>query len=89
METPFNCVLVFHFQKAQRRFRWITDYCGCQERVAEDVYRMAPAGHDFGVGLSYGVGTSYAAETSSTGAAHDDDDPDLGLNLDTTTDVMS
>jgi hypothetical protein len=50
---------------------------------------MAPVGHDFGVRSSYGVGMSYAVGTSSAGAAHDDDDPDLGLDLDTTVDVVS
>jgi hypothetical protein len=53
------------------------------------VYCIAPVGHFFGVGLSYGAGTRYAAETSSAGAAHDDDDPDLGLDLNTTADVLS
>jgi hypothetical protein len=48
------------------------------------VYHTAPASHDFD------VGTSYAAATSSVVAAHDDDeDPNLGLNLDTTVDVLS
>jgi hypothetical protein len=63
--------------------------CGCQERVAEDVYCTTPVGHFFGFGLSYGAGKSYAAETSSAGAAHDDDDPDLGLDLNTMADVLS
>jgi hypothetical protein len=49
----------------------------------EDVYRTSLAGHDFG------VGSSYATRTSSTSAAHDDDDPDLGFDLDTTADVLS
>jgi hypothetical protein len=80
---------VFHFQKAQRRIRWIVAHCGHRERVAEDVYRTAPTGHDFGVRSSYGAGTSYAAGTGSAGAAHDDDDTDLGLDLNTTTDVLS
>jgi hypothetical protein len=88
-KTPFNCVLVFHFQKAQRQFRQIVARCGCQECVVEDVYHMVPAGYDFGVGSSYGAGMSYAAGTSSTGAANDDDDVDLGLDLDTTADVLS
>jgi hypothetical protein len=48
------------------------------------VYHTAPASHDFG------VGTNYAAATSSVVAAHnDDEDPNLGLNLDTTVDVLS
>jgi hypothetical protein len=39
---------------------------------------------------NFGVGTSYAAGMSFTGAAHDDDDdPNLGLDLDTTADVLS
>jgi hypothetical protein len=50
---------------------------------------MAPVGHDFGVGSSYGVGMSYAVGMSSASAAHDDGDPDLGLDLDTTVDVLS
>jgi hypothetical protein len=38
----------------------------------------------------FGGGMSYAVATSSAGAAHNDDNnPDLGLDLDTTTDVMS
>jgi hypothetical protein len=49
----------------------------------EDVYRTVPTGHDFG------VGSSYAAGTSSAGVAHDDDDPDLGLNLDSMMDVLT
>jgi hypothetical protein len=53
------------------------------------VYRTTPAGHDFGVKSSYGARTSYATGTSSTGAAHDNDDPDLGLNLDTMVNVLS
>jgi hypothetical protein len=73
-------VLVFHFQKAQRRFHWIVAHCGCHECVAEDVYHTMPVGLDFAVGLSYATGTSFA------GAAHDDV-PDLGL--DTTADVLS
>jgi hypothetical protein len=48
----------------------------------EDVYPTAQAGLDFGVELSDAVGIS------STSAAHDDDIPDLGLNLDTTVDVL-
>jgi hypothetical protein len=80
-KTPFNCVLVFHFQKAQRLFCRIMARCGCWERVAKDVYRTMLVGHDFGVGSSYGAGTS------SAGAAHDD--PDLSLDLDTTADVLS
>jgi hypothetical protein len=44
---------------------------------------MAPMGLNFGAGLSYATGTSSAS------AAHDDDVPDLGPNLDTTTDVLS
>jgi hypothetical protein len=47
------------------------------------VYHTAPAGLDFGAGWSY------AAGTSSTGAAHDDDVPDLGPDLDTTADILS
>jgi hypothetical protein len=39
--------------------------CRCREHVTEDVYRIAPAGLDFG------------AETNSAGGAHDDDIPDL------------
>jgi hypothetical protein len=50
---------------------------------------MAPVGHDFGVGSKYGVGTSYVAGTSFAGAAHDDDNPNLGLDIDTTVDVLS
>jgi hypothetical protein len=73
-------VLVFHFQKAQRRFSRIMAHCGCRERVAEDVYHTMPVGLDFAAGLSYATGTSFA------GAAHDDV-PDLGL--DTTADVLS
>jgi hypothetical protein len=49
----------------------------------EDMYRTTSAGHDFG------VGSSYAAGTSSAGAAHDDDDPDLGLDLNRMTDILS
>jgi hypothetical protein len=64
-------------------------HCGCWECVAEDLYCTAPAGHDFGVGSSYGAGTSYAAGTSSVGAAHDDDDPDMGLDFNTMTNVLS
>jgi hypothetical protein len=56
--------------------------CGCQERVAEDVYRMVPAGQDFG------AGSSYAVRTSSAGPARDDDVLDLGLDLNTTADVL-
>jgi hypothetical protein len=56
---------------------------GCREGVAEDVYHTTPAG------LNFGVGSIYAAEMSSTSAAHNDDIPDLGLDLDTTTDVLS
>jgi hypothetical protein len=52
------------------------------------MYHTAPAGQHFGVGSSYGARMSYAVGTSSAGAAHDDDDPDLGLDLDTTTDVL-
>jgi hypothetical protein len=88
IETPFNCVLVFHFQKAQHRFCRIAARCGCWECVAEDVYRTTLAGHDFGVGLSYGVGMSYVAGMSSVGATHNDDDPNLGLDLDTMVDVL-
>jgi hypothetical protein len=36
----------------------------------------------------FDVGPSYATETSSTGAGHDDDYPDLG-DLDTTMDILS
>jgi hypothetical protein len=43
---------------------------------------MVPTGQDFG------AGSSYAAGTSSAGAARDDDVPDLGLDLNTTTDVL-
>jgi hypothetical protein len=81
--APFNCVLVFHFQKAQHQFHWITAHCGCREHVAEDAYRTAPANLDFGAGSSYAIGTS------SAGPAHDDDIPDLGPDLDTTVDVLS
>jgi hypothetical protein len=50
----------------------------------ENVYRMVPASHDFR------AGTSYAARMSFAGATHDDDnDPNLGLDLDTTADVLS
>jgi hypothetical protein len=49
----------------------------------EDVYCMAPMGLNFGAGLSYATGTSSAS------AAHDDNVPNLGPNLDTTTDVLS
>jgi hypothetical protein len=50
---------------------------------AEDVYRIALAGQDFGVGLSYATGTS------SAGAAHDNDIPNLGLDLDIMVNVLS
>jgi hypothetical protein len=40
-------------------------------------------------GLNFGAGSSYDARTSSAGAAHDDDVPDLGPDLDTMTDVLS
>jgi hypothetical protein len=83
IETPFNYVLVFHFQKAQRQFCRIAARCGCQERDAEDVYCTVPVGLDFGAGLSYGAGMSSAA------AAHDDNILDLGPDLDTTVDVQS
>jgi hypothetical protein len=33
-ETPFICVLVFHFYKAQRQFHRIVARCGCHECVA-------------------------------------------------------
>jgi hypothetical protein len=73
---------VFHFQKAQHRFHQIAARCGCREHVAEDVYRMVPMGQDFDVGPRYATGMS------SAGVAHDDDVPDLGLDLDTTADVL-
>jgi hypothetical protein len=57
--------------------------CGCQERVAEDVYHTVPTGLDFGAGLSHAAGTRSAC------AAHDDDVPDLGPDLDKTTYVLS
>jgi hypothetical protein len=83
-ETPFNCALVFHFQKAQHRFRRIAACCGCRERVVGDVYHTTPVNHDFGAEMSY------STRTSSTGAAHDDDDdPDLGLDFDIIADVLS
>jgi hypothetical protein len=66
----------------QRQFHWIVAHCGCHERVAEDVYCMAPTL----AGLDFGVRSSYAAGTSSAVSTHDDY-PDLGL--DTTTDVLS
>jgi hypothetical protein len=87
-ETLFNCVLVFHFQKAQCRFRRIVARYGCWECVAKDMYHTAPAGYDF-VRLSYGAEMSYATGTNSAGATHDDDDPHLGLDLDTMADVLS
>jgi hypothetical protein len=87
-ETLFNCVLVFHFQKAQRRFRRIVARYGCWECVAKDMYHTAPAGYDF-VRSSYGAEMSYATGTNSAGATHDDDDPHLGLDLDTMADVLS
>jgi hypothetical protein len=73
---------VFHFQKAQRRFPRIAARCGCQECVAEDVYHTVPTDLDFGAGSSYATGTS------STGATHNDDVPDLGPDLDTMADVL-
>jgi hypothetical protein len=82
-ETPFNHVLVFHFQKGQRRFHWIVARCGCRELVAEDVDHMAPASQDFG------AESSFATRTSSAGSAQDDDVPDLGPDLNTMTDVLS
>jgi hypothetical protein len=47
------------------------------------VYCTTLAGHEFVVGSSYGPGTS------SAGAAHDDDDLDLGLDLNIMADVLS
>jgi hypothetical protein len=47
------------------------------------MYHTVPADLDFG------AGSSYAIRTSSAGAAHDDDIPDLGTDLDTTADVLS
>jgi hypothetical protein len=47
------------------------------------VYHTVPTGLDFGAKLSYATGTS------SAGAAHDDDVPELGSDLNTTTDVLS
>jgi hypothetical protein len=47
------------------------------------VYRTPPVTHDFG------LGSSYFAGMSSADAAHDDDDPDLGLDLDTMANVLS
>jgi hypothetical protein len=41
------------------------------------------------VGLDFGAELSYATGTSSAGAAHDNDVPDLGPDLDTTVDVLS
>jgi hypothetical protein len=79
---------VFHFQKAQRRFHQIKVRYGCRERVGEDVYCTAVAGHDFGVRSSYGAWTSYAGGMSSAGVAHNDDNLDLGLDLDTMADVL-
>jgi hypothetical protein len=38
--------------------------------------------------LDFGAGSSYATGTSSTGATHNDDVPDLGPNLDTMADVL-
>jgi hypothetical protein len=64
-------------------------HCGCQEHVVEDVCRTAPAGHNFGVGSRYGAMTSNVARTSSAHAAHDNDDPNLGLDLDTIVDALS
>jgi hypothetical protein len=58
-------------------------HCGCRERVAEDVYHTTPLGLDFGAGSSYTTGTS------SAGASHDDDVPNLGPDLDAMTDVLS
>jgi hypothetical protein len=46
------------------------------------MYRTVPAGMDFG------AGSSFAAGMSSASAAHDDDIPDLGHDLNTTTDVL-
>jgi hypothetical protein len=51
--------------------------CGCRERVAEDVYHTTPLGMEFGAG------------SSSAGASHDDDVPNLGPDLDAMTDVLS
>jgi hypothetical protein len=50
-------------------------HCGCQERVVEDAYHMAPAG------LNFGVGPSYAAGMSSASAGHDEDVPDFSSLL--------
>jgi hypothetical protein len=47
------------------------------------MYRTAPSSLDFGARSSYDAGTSSAS------AAHDDDVPDLGPNLNTTADVLS
>jgi hypothetical protein len=80
IQTPFNCVLVFHFQKAQCRFCQIATRYGCHEHVAEDVYCTTPTALDFG------AGSSYAAGTSSAAVAHDDVP---NLDLDTMADVLS
>jgi hypothetical protein len=68
---------VFHFQKALGRFRQIMAHCGCWEHVTEDLCHTAPAAEDFGAG------------SSSVGATHDDDVPDLGLDLNMMADVLS
>jgi hypothetical protein len=41
------------------------------------------------VAHDFGLGSSYFAGMSSADAAHDDDDPDLGLDLDTMANVLS
>jgi hypothetical protein len=56
---------------------WITGAC-CGGRVPHDAS-----------GLGLWCGLSYATGTSSVGAVHDDDVPDLDLNLDTMADVLS
>jgi hypothetical protein len=81
-QTPFNCVLLFHFQKMQHRFRRIVTCYRCRERVVEDVYCMTATS----LSLDFGVGLSYAVGTSSAGAGQDDY-PDLGL--DSTAGVLS
>jgi hypothetical protein len=52
-------------------------HCGCWEHVTEDLCHTAPAAEDFGAG------------SSSVGATHDDDVPDLGLDLNMMADVLS
>jgi hypothetical protein len=49
----------------------------------EDVYHTTPTSLDFG------AIPSYAAGTSSAGVGHVEDAPDLGLYLNTTTDILS